>query len=104
MDYKHASLLGNNVPANSTAQERMNEAILRVGGTLHFIIEKSPEGWFCSCKEYPEIITGNTTCEPTDEEIEKSIRDAILCAFDVSVSTPSSYRILSNGNIPSFKF
>lgn len=68
--------------------ERASEQIQKLGGSLHFTIEKNEEGWSTQCKEVSGIITGGSNPNPTNYEIEHQIRAAVHAAFHVAVISP----------------
>lgn len=65
--------------------ERMNAQIEEVGrdGMLHFIITTNKDGWLAQCEEISGIITGGKNSNPTQEEINLNIRDAVYSTFNV---------------------
>lgn len=75
-----------NFPINPETDHRvqnMKQAIDRVGGHLNFTIQRHEDGWTAECKEIKGIITGGNRANPTDEEINDEIRDAIFSAFGI---------------------
>lgn len=63
----------------------MHKQISEVGrdGMLHFIIKTNEEGWLAQCEEISGIITGGSNPNPTQEDINLSIRDAVYSTFDI---------------------
>ncbi|MEK7628591.1 MAG: hypothetical protein AAB421_04230 [Patescibacteria group bacterium] len=103
MDWKLSGIFGNGQWAKDhAAVEKMNEEIRKVGGILHFAIEKEVDGWHAECKEIPGIITGGNRANPTQEEIESRIRDAIHAVFDI---TPTNREIgaIRNADAPAYR-
>ncbi len=82
--YKLGRLFGSNSNPDEDAVENMLKQINDVGGMLHFSISKESDGWSAQCDEIPGIITGGTSSDPKDEEIESNIRAAIHSAFNLS--------------------
>jgi len=84
IQYNLAKLL--NFPINPEMDHRvqnMRTVIERVGGHLNFSVQRHHDGWTAECREIKGIITGGNTANPTDQEINDSIRDAIFSAFGV---------------------
>lgn len=101
--YTFAGLFDNGQVAEDEAQvEAMQQEIASVGGILHFSIEKSEGYWSAECDEIDGIITGGVGENPTNEEIESGIREAIHTAFGIS-SKVQSEDILRNAEEPAFK-
>ena len=65
--------------------EYMNSQIKEIGrdGMLHFIIKSHKKGWTAQCEEIEGIVTGNTNPNPSQDEINTNIRNAIFAAFNV---------------------
>lgn len=65
--------------------ELMSSQIKDIGrdGMLHFIIKTHKEGWTAQCEEIEGIVTGNTNPNPSQDEINTNIRNAIFTAFNV---------------------
>lgn len=82
--YKYGLLFGNE-PVSQSEKARVIEEIQKVGGSLTFKIETSPEGWVGQCNEIPSIITGSTNHDPSDIEIKSEIQSAIFAAFDIKI-------------------
>ncbi len=82
-------------PERAEDQERMLAEIEKLGGMLHFSIQKDEDGWSAQCKEIPGIITGGSNADPEDFEIQSNIREAIHTAFHVKTTTDSPIRIKS---------
>ena len=59
----------------------MKDEIDKVGGRLNFVVHRHEDGWTAECKEIKGIVTGDTEPNPTDQEINDLIRDAIFTAF-----------------------
>jgi len=84
MNYKFGELFGKNQkPANSDAVVRMQEEVAKLGGMLHFTIRRDSDGWSAQCDEISGILTGGSSTNPTDEEIEANIQKAIHTAFHI---------------------
>lgn len=84
LQYNLAKML--NFPINPETDRRvqnMKKAIERVGGHLNFSVKRHHNGWTAECQEMNGIITGGNTANPTDQEINDEIRDAIFSAFGV---------------------
>ena len=63
---------------------QIEKVVVKAGDLLTFSkINKSSEGWFSQCNEIKGIIAEGTNQNPTLEEIESEIRQAILSAFNV---------------------
>ncbi len=101
-NFKRANLMGNKIPNDWDAVDNMDKVISNLGGTLHFIVDKSEDGWSAQCSEIEAIITGGTNPSATDEEIEKNIREAIHSAFNISEKIPSA-EMIRNAELPSYK-
>lgn len=84
---------------NLDGTQRMKEQIDKIGGTLHFTIEKVQDGWTAQCDEIMGIVTGGTNSNPTDQEIEDQIREAIYAAFHVSVKESAENKMKSSRKI-----
>lgn len=82
--YKLGRLFSGNTPSDKKAVKQMMDQINAVGGMLHFSITREEDGWSAQCDEIPGIITGGESPNPTNEEIEQSIREAIHAAFHLS--------------------
>jgi len=88
MHYKLASLFGMNKKAEDIrALENMKAEIQKVGGLLHFTVAQHGDGWTAQCNEIEGIMTGGINPNPTDEEIETNIREAIHTAFHIPTAT-----------------
>ena len=70
-------------PEKNFRVQKMKEAIEHVGGKLNFHIQRYADGWTAECKEMEGIITGGNNPNPTDQEINNEIRDAIFSAFGI---------------------
>ncbi len=97
-NYKFGHLLGGTSRPEEEAVENMLKQINEVGGMLHFSINKESDGWSAQCDELPGIITGGTSVDPKDEEIESNIRAAIHAAFNLS-SKVRSEEVISKREI-----
>lgn len=100
-DFRYSSLLGISAAGEKEAVDRMYEQIMRVGGTLHFIVEHATDGWSAQCSEYDGIMTGGSNPNPTDEEIQLQINDAIKTAFNISPKIKRE--VIRNEEAPAFK-
>ena len=65
---------------------RMQKQVESVGGRLTFLFKIDDEGWIARCKEFNGIVTGGETKNPSEEEVIRSLVDAIKTAFDIPVS------------------
>ncbi|MEI6553508.1 MAG: hypothetical protein WCO09_02975 [bacterium] len=65
--------------------EFMNSQIKEIGrdGMLHFTYKTHKDGWVAQCEEISGIVTGNNNPNPSQDEINDSIRNAIFTAFNV---------------------
>jgi hypothetical protein len=77
-----AAVFGNN-PYISLDERTRVVAELQKIGSLTFKIQKDQEGWMAQCNEVEGIIASNTNPNPSNDEIESQIRDAVFAAFDV---------------------
>lgn len=82
-----ARLFGNNTDITLDEKVRVIRELEKIGG-LSFKINVDKEGWVATCKEIPGIIAANTNPNPSNEEIESQIRDAVFTAFDVKCDPP----------------
>lgn len=73
----------------------MNEEIRKVGGLLHFNIHADASGWHAECVEMEDIITGGQSPNPTDDEIQVNIREAIHTAFHITLAQREEKPILN---------
>ncbi len=65
---------------------RMMTQIKARGGNLNFVITiDKKEGWFAVCKEFPSIISGGKNTNPSEDEISRSIIEAVKTAFHVPI-------------------
>jgi len=76
-------------PQALEALKRMEEQIKKVGGELHFVMETDEEGWFSVCKEFPAIVTGGPSLNPSEEEVFRLTIESIKTAFDVPITDTS---------------
>ena len=70
-------------PEKNYRVQSMKETMERVGGKLNFTIQRHADGWLAECEEIKGIITGGTGSNPTDEEINDNIRDAVFSTFGI---------------------
>jgi len=82
-----ASFFNSNDKPERASVERMAEQISKLDDVMHFTILKTEDGWSAQCDEFPGIITGGSNPDPSQEEVEKQIRDSIHVAFDISYAT-----------------
>ncbi len=68
------------------AIKKMNEQIKQTGGKFTFDFGIDEEGWFARCKEFDGIVTGGTNKNPTEEEVMRSLIDAIKTAFNIPIT------------------
>lgn len=85
MDYTINRVSDRSTMYDQAALENMNKQISEVGrdGMLHFIIKTNEEGWTAQCEEITGIITGGANPNPTQDEINVNIRDAVYSVFDI---------------------
>lgn len=96
MDYKFGSLFSKKQSTeDNRAKEAMNEEIQKVGGLLHFTIQKDENGWHAECDEIEGLMTGGTSTHPSDEEIQTNIREAIHTAFHIPAADKVEKPILN---------
>lgn len=88
-NYTLAALFGREFNPDQEAVQRMHEQVKELGGLLHFTVLREEDGWHAQCDEVPAITTGGESPDPSDKEIESSIREAIHVAFDISNKIPS---------------
>jgi len=69
-------------PERDYRVQNMNLEIQKLGG-LKFNIQRNNEGWIAECENLKGIITGGTNTNPTQEEVDLQIKDAIYSAFDI---------------------
>lgn len=82
IQYNLAKLLNFPIkPENDSRVRAMKTEIEKVGGKLNFIVQRYEDGWTAECNEIKGIITGGTERNPTYQEINDAIRDAIFTAF-----------------------
>jgi len=93
MGYKKLIDSDNYEPENILVVDDALKQIVKLGGTLHFKIEKDNEGWTAQCKEVNGIVTGGSNLNPSDFEIEERVRDAIHTAFNISVKALSPEKL-----------
>jgi len=67
------------------AYDNMRAEISKKGGNLSFNVILDEQGWFAECNEFPAIITGGDTPKPTDEEINRSIIEAVKTTFHLPI-------------------
>lgn len=70
-------------PGNDRRVQAMKAEIERLGGKLNFTVRIYEDGWLAQCKEVTGIITGGPDVNPTDAEINDSIRDAVFSTFGI---------------------
>lgn len=94
-----AWLFGNNADISFDERVRVITELQKIGENLTFDIYKDNEGWTAKCNEIEGIIACNTNPNPSGDEIESQIRDAIFSAFNVkfskkpeAVESPFSFR------------
>ncbi len=71
---------------NTEDLAKMHKHIGKVGkkGMLHFIVRNlGKDGWMAQCEEISGIITGGPSSNPTQDEINVSVRDAVYSAFGI---------------------
>lgn len=83
---------------DAKALESMKNELQKIGGPLHFTVEKHSDGWTAECQEIQGIITGGDNPEPTEEEIKDNIREAIHVAFNVETATNRAPSKVYNSN------
>ena len=82
LQYNLAKLLNFPItPEKDSRVQAMKAAIEQVGGKLTFTVRRYTDGWTAECKEMGGIVTGGTESNPTEQEINDNIRDAIFTAF-----------------------
>lgn len=52
---------------------------------LNFVMTIDEEGWFAKCEEFPGIVTGGTSTNPSEKEISSALIDSIKTAFHVPI-------------------
>ena len=77
-----ALLFGNNPDISLDERVRVISKLNKIG-SLTFKIETDEEGWTAQCNEIKGIIASNTNPNPSVEEIESQIRDAVFTALNV---------------------
>jgi len=84
-DYQINPILAPKTTLGMEDFEFMNSQIKEIGrdGMLHFTIKTHKKGWTAQCEEIEGIITGNTNPNPSQDEINTNIRNAIFTAFNV---------------------
>jgi hypothetical protein len=97
-EYATHTYLDKNKSLNMKDFESMNAQIKEVGkdGMLHFTIETHQQGWMAQCEEIKGIVTGNTNPNPSQEEINSHIRDAVFSAFNIAPKNSYPTKTLSN--------
>ena len=101
-----AWLFGLNTDIHPDERARVLNELQKVG-SLTFKIHKDQEGWTAVCNELPGIIAANTNPNPSSDEIESQIRDAIFTAFNVKfaprpqdIESPLSFQYsFENNNV-----
>jgi hypothetical protein len=88
---KNALLFGNNPDISMDERTRVTNEIEKIGN-LTFAVNKDEEGWTAQCNEVKGIIASNTNPNPSNDEIESQIRDAIFSAFNVQLEKVSEIR------------
>ena len=96
-DYQINSILAPKTTIGMEGFEFMNSQIKEIGrdGMLHFTIKTHKKGWTAQCEEIEGIVTGNTNPNPSQDEINTNIRNAIFTAFNVQ---PKSIAKKSNND------
>ena len=89
-------------PKYIAAYERMKQKRDEVGGSFHFTVTVDEDGWHAQCDEIEAIMTGGTSKYPTNEEIERRIREAIHTAFSIEVEQEEPDRIVNKRNVAAF--
>lgn len=74
-----------NFPIKPESDRRVQNLLAEIErqGNLHFKIESHKNGWTAECENIKGIITGGANPNPTQEEIDSQIKDAIFTAFGV---------------------
>ena len=84
IQYNLAKLLNFPIkPEENYRVQNMKQAIEQVGGKLNFTVQRHGDGWLAECMEIKGIITGGNNANPTDEEINNNIRDAVFSTFGI---------------------
>lgn len=65
--------------------KKLDEQVVKAGGSLHFSMKIDNEGWFAVCKEFPGIVTGGSNKNPSEEELFHSIVESVKTAFNVPI-------------------
>lgn len=73
-------------PFTESEKKKFYDGLKAVGGSLTFTLHQDAEGWTAQCNEVDGIIASDTNPNPTSEEIESGIREAIYAAFDLKLS------------------
>lgn len=70
-------------PENDIRIREMNIEIAKRGGQLNFKITKDNSGWVAECENLKGIITGGSNPNPSADEINQELKDAIFTAFSI---------------------
>jgi len=71
---------------DARAVQIMNDEIRKVGGVLRFKVHKDADGWTAECVEIEGILTGGKNPNPSDDEINHNVQEAIRTTFNVETS------------------
>lgn len=83
IQYNLAKLFNFPIKPESDHRIRNLQVALEQHGGFHFKIERHKDGWTAECEDVKGIITGGTNPNPTQEEVDSQIKDAIFTAFGV---------------------
>lgn len=86
-------------PKDKAAYENMQRKRDEVGGFFHFTVTVDEDGWHAQCDEIEGIITGGATNTPTNEEIERKIREAIHTAFNIETVEQPEQIVANSGDV-----
>lgn len=79
----------------SDIQKLINMANDIGSGGLGFEFTFNQRGWIATCRENPCLSTGGTEKNPSVEEINNTVRDAIFAAYDIPAYLCNPNLILS---------
>lgn len=84
IQYNLAKLLNFPIdPENDRRVQAMKAEIEKVGGRLNFTVQRHENGWTAECKEIKGVVSGGTERNPTEQEINNTIRDAVFTTFGI---------------------
>ncbi len=66
-----------------TPQDKLRGVFNKFGGQLTFRVTRDEESWLAECNEIPGLFTGAPNAEPSNDEIDSMVKDAIFSAFGV---------------------